>query len=207
MVFSYFFRIFIMKCFQMIHKGCIGRKQNETVAWQERERAYLEDLCAGRGIEIETLGVKRENLSLLEYKAAMREADAETKAVKSAAVLVSSLFGGEEYVKVKKADWNRIVTVFHKAVRQNHLVEKYEKKTARLEKRIDALNGRLDKLKRFVESGGLGEAFAEYLKSLAPKTIKQKLKEAKAEAAEQNWQRTDNIRRMPEKEKYQGQEL
>ena len=58
-----------------------------------------------------------------------------------------------------------------------------------------------------MESRGLGEAFAEYLKSLAPKTIKQRLKEAKAEAAEQNRQRADNIRRMPEKKKYQGQEL
>ena len=243
-----------------------SRKQNETVAWQERERAYLEDLCTRRGIEIETLGVKRENLSLPEYKAAMRkvealeeqaeqigsrnqeleaqtknlfqeiqkleeqerdsrdilkqhtlraselklmerEADAETKAVKSAAVPVNSLFGGEEYVKVKKADWNKIVNVFHKAVQQNHLVEKYEKKIAGLEKRIDALNGQLEKLKRFVESRGLGEAFAEYLKSLAPKTMRQKLKEAKAEAVEQNRQRADNIRRVPEKEKYQGQEL
>ena len=251
---------------QMGFAKAVSRKQNETVAWQERERAYLEDLCAGRGIEIETLGVKRENLSLPEYKAAMRkvealeeqaeqigsrnqelktqtenlfqeiqkleeqerdsrdilkqhtlraselklmerEADAEAKAVKSAAVPVSSLFGGEEYVKVKKTDWNKIVTVFHKAVQQNHLMEKYEKKIAGLEKRLDALNGQMEKLKRFVESRGLGEAFAEYLKSLAPKTIKQRLKEAKAEAAEQNRQRADNIRRMPEKKKYQGQEL
>ena len=136
-----------------------------------------------------------------------READAETKAVKSAAVPVSSLFGGEEYVKVKKTDWNKIVTVFHKAVQQNRLVEKYEKKIAGLEKRINALNGQLEKLKQFVESRGLGEAFAEYLKTLAPKSIMQKLKEAKAEAAEQNRQRADNIRRMPEKGKYQGQEL
>ncbi len=146
---------------QMGFAKAVSRKQNETVAWQERERAYLADLCAGRGIEIETLGVKRENLSLPEYKAAMRkvealeeqaeqigsrnqeleaqteelfqeirkleekerdsrdilkqhtlraselklmewEADAETKAVKSAAVPVNRLFGGKEYVKVKR---------------------------------------------------------------------------------------------------------
>ena len=136
-----------------------------------------------------------------------READAEAKAVKSAAVPVGSLFGGGEYVKVKKTDWNKIVNVFHKAVQQNHLVEKYKKKIAGLEKRLDALNGQTEKLKRFVESRGLGEAFTEYLKIFAPKSIKQRLKEAKAEAAEQNRQRADNIRRMPEKEKYQGQEL
>ena len=55
---------------QMGFAKAVSRKQNETVAWQERERAYLENLCAGRGIEIETLGIKRENLSLPEYKAA-----------------------------------------------------------------------------------------------------------------------------------------
>ena len=60
---------------QMGFAKAVSRKQNETVAWQERERAYLEDLCAERGIEIETLGVKRENLSLPEYKAAMRKVE------------------------------------------------------------------------------------------------------------------------------------
>ncbi len=142
-----------------------------------------------------------------ELKLMEREADAETREVKSAAVPVSSLFGGEEYVKVKKTDWNKIVNIFHKAVKQNHLVEKYEKKMAGLEKQIDALNDQMEKLKRFVESRGLGEAIAEYLKSLAPKSIKQRLKEAKAVAVEQSRQRAGNIRRMSEKEKYQGQEL
>ncbi len=73
------------------------------------------------------------------------------------------------------------MNVFHKAVQQNHLVEKYETKTAGREKRLDALNGQIEKLKRFVESRGLGDAFAEYLKSIAPKSIKQRLKEEKAE--------------------------
>lgn len=43
----------------------------------------------------------------------------------------------------------------------------------------------------------LGEAFTEFLKFLAPKTMRQKLKEAKAE---RNRQRADNIRCMLEKE-------
>lgn len=53
----------------------VSRKQNETVAWQERERAFLTELCREQGIEIEVLGIQRENLSLPEYKAAMREVE------------------------------------------------------------------------------------------------------------------------------------
>ena len=125
---------------QMGFAKAVSRKQNETVAWQEREREYLTELCREQGIEIEVHGVQRDDLSLPEYKAAMREleeleqqaealdkqieetevrekaakevlarhdlraetlkiaskeAAAETKGMKSAAVPISNLFGGE----------------------------------------------------------------------------------------------------------------
>ncbi len=60
---------------QMGFAKAVSRKQNETVAWQERERAYLTNLCREQGIEIEVLGIQRDNLSLPEYKAAMREVE------------------------------------------------------------------------------------------------------------------------------------
>ena len=140
---------------QMGFAKAVSKKENETVAWQKRERAYLTELCKEKGIEIEVLGIQRDNLSLPEYKAAMREvetleqqaekieihnrelalqaeelakqvdaleerdksnqeflakhdlrastlkviskeADAETKSMKSVAVPVNNLFGGEE---------------------------------------------------------------------------------------------------------------
>lgn len=244
---------------QMGFAKAVSRKQNETVAWQERERAYLTDLCREQGIEIEVLGIQRDNLSLPEYKAAMHEVEnleqqavaldkrnevleqqngdleqkaselhgqvqemesqnnelvlqaqklteqieeteakekaakealakhdlraemlkmisketsAETKNMKSAAVPVNNLFGGEEYVKVKKSDWNKILDAFSRAASRNHLLEKYEKKISSLEKKIETLNDQVEKLKRFVASRGLGEAFVGYVKSLAPKTMK-----------------------------------
>ena len=60
---------------QMGFAKAVSRKQNETVAWQERERGYLTELCREKGIEIEVLGVQRDNLSLPEYKTAMREVE------------------------------------------------------------------------------------------------------------------------------------
>ncbi len=54
----------------------VSRRQNETVAWQERERAFLTELCREQRIEIEVLGIQRENFFLPEYKAAMREVEA-----------------------------------------------------------------------------------------------------------------------------------
>ena len=279
---------------QMGFAKAVSRKQNETVAWQEREREYLTELCREQGIEIEVLGVHRDNLSLPEYKAAMhkveeleqqavaldrqneileqqndnleqqsselcgqvqaleaqnnelvlqaqklteqieeaeakekaakevlakhdlraetfkmisKEVAAETKSMKSVAVPVTNLFGSEEYVKVKKSDWNKILDAFSKAVSRNYLLEKYEKKISGLERKIATLTEQVEKLKRFVASRGLGEAFVEFVKSLAPKTMKQKLGEAKADAAEHNCQRKMNQQELIEKEKHWQQEL
>ena len=285
---------------QMGFAKAVSRKQNETVAWQEREREYLTELCREQGIEIEVLGVQRDNLSLSEYKAVMREVEeleqqavvldkrnedleqqnddlaqktaelrgqvqemevqnnelvlqaqklteqieeaekkekavkevlakhdlraetfkmiskevtAETKNMKSVAVPVTNLFGSEEYVKVKKSDWNKMLDAFSKAVSRNHLLEKYEKKISNLEKKISnlekkiaALTEQVEKLKRFVASRGLGEAFVEFIKSLSPKTMKQKLEDAKLDAVEHNRQRK-NQQALPEKNKQWQQEM
>ncbi len=274
---------------QMGFAKAVSRKQNETVAWQERERSYLTELCRERGIEIEALGIQRENLSLPEYKAAMREVEkleqqaealdsqnevlekqndalaqhtselatqaqemeahnnellmqaqelteqiekaeqkekeaneilakhdlraetfkaiskevnAETKKMKSVAVPITSLFGGEEYVKVKKSDWSMMLEAFGKAISRNHLLEKYEKKIADLEKRIVTLTDQVEKLKRFVASRGLGEAFVEFVNSLSPKTMKQKIEDAKVDVAEYNRQRR-NQQTLSEKKHWQ----
>ena len=279
---------------QMGFTKAVSRKQNETVAWQEREREYLTELCREQGIEIEVLGVQRDNLSLPEYKAAMRQVEeleqqavvldkrnealeqqnddlaqktaelrgqvqemevqnnelvlqaqklteqieeaeekekaakevlakhdlraetfkmiskevaAETKNMKSVAVPVTNLFGSEEYVKVKKSDWNKMLDAFSKAVSRNHLLEKYEKKISNLEKKIDTLTEQVEKLKRFVASRGLGEAFVEFIKSLAPMTMKQKLEEAKEDAAEHNRQRQGRRQDMVSKNKQRQQEM
>ncbi len=49
---------------QMGFARAVSRKQNQTVAWQERVREYLTELCREQGIEIEVIGVKRDNLTL-----------------------------------------------------------------------------------------------------------------------------------------------
>ena len=274
---------------QMGFAKAVSRKQNETVAWQEREREYPTELCREQGIEIEVLGIQRDNLSLPEYKAAMREVEqleqqavvldkrnealeqqnddfaqktselcgqvqemeaqnnelvlqaqklteqieeaeakekaakevlakhdlraetlkmiskevaAETKDMKSVVVPMTNLFGGEEYVKVKKSDWNKMLDAFGRAVSRNHLLEKYEKKIVGLEKRIETLTDQFEKLKRFVASRGLGEAFVEFVNSLSPKTMKQKIEDAKVDAAEYNRQRR-NQQTLSEKKHWQ----
>lgn len=88
-------------------------------------------------------------------KTIAKEADAETKNMKSVAVPVNHLFGGEEYVKVKKSDWNKIMDAFNRAVSRNHLLEKYEKKISALEKKTATLTDQIEKLKLFVASSTL----------------------------------------------------
>lgn len=53
----------------------ISNRLNETVAWQKREREHIQSLCEEKNIEIEIKGEKRENLSLPEYREAMKEVD------------------------------------------------------------------------------------------------------------------------------------
>jgi chromosome segregation ATPase len=44
--------------------------------WQQRERDHISALCKARGIETEVLGIVRDDYSIPEYKAAMREVEA-----------------------------------------------------------------------------------------------------------------------------------
>ena len=127
--------------------------------------------------------------------------------MKSVAVPVTNLFGSEEYVKVKKSDWNKMLDAFSKAVSRNHLLEKYEKKISSLEKKIATLTDQVEKLKRFVASRGLGEAFVEFVKSLAPKTMKQRLEDAKSDAMEHNQQRKNNQQDIVKENKQWQQEM
>ena len=127
--------------------------------------------------------------------------------MKSVAVPVTNLFGSEEYVKVKKSDWNKMLDAFSKAVSRNHLLEKYEKKISNLEQKIAALTNQVEKLKRFVASRGLEEAFVEFVKSLAPRTMKQRLEDAKSDAMEHNQQRKNNQQDIVKKNKQWQQEM
>lgn len=90
---------------------------------------------------------------------------------------------------------------FNWAVSRNHLLEKYEKKISALEKKTATLTDQIEKLKQFVASRGLGEAFVEFVKALAPKSFKQKLEEMKADVAERNQQRRTTQQKMLDKKK------
>lgn len=221
----------------------------DRLAWQQRERAYLTELCQEKGIDVEVLGIQRDNLTLPEYKAAMRkveklehqaveieennqrlaeqaeklvdqiakldekekdnknvlkkyglradtlktiakETEKDTKKLKSAAIPVSNILGSEEYVKVKKSDWEKIIDAFSRAVSRNKLLEKYEKKIVALEKKVADVSGLLDKMKQFISNRGLGEAFAEFVKSLEPKTMKERLTEKQKVVKEQTQQKS-----------------
>lgn len=246
---------------QMGFAKAVSKKENETVAWQQRERAFLTELCQEKGIDVEVLGIQRDNLSLPEYKAAMRkveklehqaveidennqrlaeqaeklvdqiakldekekdnknvlkkydlradtlktiakETEKDTKKLKSAAIPVSNIFGSEEYVKVKKSDWEKIIDVFSRAVSRNKLLEKYEKKIVALEKKVSDVSGLLDKMKQFISNRGLGEAFAEFVKSLEPKTMKERLTEKQKVVKEQTQQKSMHTQEHGTSRKY-----
>ena len=180
-------------------------QNNELVLQAQKLTEQIEEAAAKEEAAKEVLA--KHDLRAETFKMISKEVAAETKSMKSVAVPVTNLFGNEEYVKVKKSDWNKILDAFNKAVSRNHLLEKYEKKISNLEKKIDALTDQVEKLKRFVASRGLGEAFVEFVISLAPKTMKQRLNDAKSEADVHNRQREMPERGQTEKSKRWQQEM
>lgn len=250
-----------------------GRYDNETIAWEKREREYVTQLCQECGIEVEIKGDKRDNLTLPEYKDVMRkveklqeqaevldkqneeleqkkeilgqqaeelhnqvqekkekykeltlrekklfqkieklektekekqkildknelristlkmiekEVGTEIKKVKSIATPVNNFFGREEYVKVKKSDWENIEDAFGSALSTNNLLDKYENKIEHLEEKIEKLNDLMGKTKKFIKINGLLEAFQDFLKQSEKESIKIKLEEKKLESKEYN---------------------
>ena len=250
-----------------------SRNENETVAWQKREREYLTELCWEQGIEIDVLGISRDNLTLPEYKVAMRkvesleeqadkikennmeqsheniqlkvearklnadveqleertvelarqielletkekeqqeridkygvradgidkiskEVSAEVKNVKAAATPIKSIFGGEEYVKVKKSEWSRIVATFEKALTRNKLLDKYEAKIAELEKTVDYLKTRVEKftnrikeMKKFLMEKNLLHEFLNLTRKPEQETMQDRIDRKNAEARARN---------------------
>ncbi len=180
-------------------------KNNELVLQSQKLTVQIEKAEVKERVAKEVL-VNRD-LRAETFKMISKEVAAETKSMKSVVVPVTNLFGSEEYVKVKKSDWNKILDAFSKAVSRNHLLEKYEKKISGLERKIDMLTDQVEKLKRFVASRGLGEAFVEIVKLLGPKTMKQRLEDAKSEADVHNRQREMLERGQAEKCKRWQQEV
>ena len=180
-------------------------KNNELVLQAQKLTEQIEEAEVKEKAAKEVL--LKHDLRAETFKMISKEVAAETKNMKSVAVPVTNLFGSEEYVKVKKSDWNKILDAFSKAASRNHLLEKYEKKISGLERKIDMLTDQVEKLKRFVASRGLGEAFVEIVKLLGPKTMKQRLEDAKSEADVHNRQREMLERGQAEKCKRWQQEV
>ena len=180
-------------------------KNKELVLQAQRLTKQIEETEAKEKAAKEVL--LKHDLRAETFKMISKEVAAETKSMKSVVVPVTNLFGSEEYVKVKKSDWNKILDAFSKAASRNHLLEKYEKKISGLERKIDMLTDQVEKLKRFVASRGLGEAFVEIVKLLGPKTMKQRLEDAKSEADVHNRQREMLERGQAEKCKRWQQEV
>ena len=134
--------------------------------------------------------LKKYDLRADTLKTIAKETEKDTKKLKSAAIPVSNIFGSEEYVKVKKSDWEKIIDAFGRAVSRNKLLEKYEKKIVALEKKVSDVSGLLDKMKQFISNRGLGEAFAEFVKSLEPKTMKERLTEKQKVVKKQTQQKS-----------------
>lgn len=131
-----------------------------------------------------------------------KEVSAEVKNVKAAATPIKSIFGVEEYVKVKKSEWSRIMATFEKALTRNKLLDKYEAKIAELEKTVDYLKTRVEKftnrikeMKKFLTEKDLLHEFLNLTRKPEQETMQDRIDRKNAEAREKNEQTDRDGRR------------
>ena len=97
-----------------------GKNDNETMHWQQREREFITNLCRERGLDIEVLGIKRNDYSIPEYKAAMRAVDA-----------------AEAEIEILNQEKEEIESLFEKS--ENHVISNIEKISSQ-EKMLEDIN-------------------------------------------------------------------
>lgn len=202
----------LTKAFQeMGFDKATGKCDNETMAWQKREREHLQNLCKEQGIEIETLGVKRDNYTLPEYKEAIKATSVlqeqvteirkqvkkdkltadkyalkaeslkkveqaikeDEKDIKGVAAPIKGFLSNEEYVKIKKDDWEHILGAYRWAKSREKLLNQYEDTISAKDKIISKLETFKKNCLAFLSKLGLLEKFNEFI---SPKSIKKELK-------------------------------
>lgn len=202
----------LTKAFQeMGFDKATGKRDNETMAWQKREREHLQNLCKEQGIEIETLGVKRDNYTLPEYKEAIKATSElqeqvteirkqvkkdkltadkyalkaeslkkveqaikeDEKDIKGVAAPIKGFLINEEYVKIKKDDWEHILGAYRWAKSREKLLNQYEDTISAKDKIISKLETFKKNCLAFLSKLGLLETFNEFI---SPKSIKKELK-------------------------------
>ena len=146
----------------------------ELLEVKEKEQQDRIDKYGIRADSIDTIG---------------KEVSAAVKKAKAAATPGKSLFGGEEYVKVKRSEWDSIITTFEKAVQKTSFLDRYEEKIAELEKTVDYLNTRMEKftnrikeMKKFLTEKNMLHEFLNLTRKPEQETIQERIDRKNAEA-------------------------
>lgn len=117
-------------------ESAVSKKDNETVHWQIKERAYLEELCHEKGIEIETIGIDRDNYTLPEYKAAMKaieDKEAEIEILNTQIAETEAIINGFDNLKAENEDQIKEQEEYLKQVKED--VEKSQKQLDTIKER------------------------------------------------------------------------
>lgn len=154
-----------------IKTSVLEQTADKIQAKTEREKA-----------ELAKYDLKAETLKTVE-----REVNADMKKTKSMAVpTTKGILDREEYVKIKKSDWDKILEGMKWAVINKKVVEKYEKKIIALENKLTRITQVFKQLKKFLVVNELTEAWNKFIE---PKSIIRKLGEHQKAIQEQGSQK------------------
>jgi peptidoglycan hydrolase CwlO-like protein len=118
----------------------IGKNDTETMHWQKRERDHIAELCKTRGIETEVLGIVRDNYTIPEYKAAMREKEAAEAEIE---ILHSEK---EEAISLINATGSQIQSNYEVIDEQEEELKYIEKRIEEAEQKIRAKQEEIDSI-------------------------------------------------------------
>ena len=166
---------------------------------------------SGNGVGIQTDNLRTADTECFRTKGAVnnkaaKKADKELQNLCKDITSHTTLFSGEEYVKVPKGTWDKILEY----CRQGLIAEKWnilfedtigkvrnalEEKAQVLTNKLMEVEAELDKVFRFIKDQGMMSQYEEYAR---PKTMKEKLdiaKEKAKELSEKNKNRNGNIQK------------
>ena len=168
----------------------IENKKEEVASLEEQASAITETMEQVIATRDEVVNEASEALARLEkYNFTEKELKLAEKTAKKdskvpVAVPVNNPFSSKEYMKVEKSDWDQAQKVIKKATTMETAMQNMAQENATLKSKISGLEEQIGKLKKFIEKNDLLGKFKEFLKSLEPVSMAERIGAARKESAE-----------------------
>ena len=181
-----------------ILKGQKEEAVSEIASLKEEQKDLIADAKKGKA-EIEkdirdaSKELSRYHLTKEVMESVNREVKAEISHAKGQAVISKSPLSKEEYVKVPKGLWDKMLSAYEWALRHFKSVDQLTKTVRSLKSEVSELKSKLNKYQSFIKEQGLLEALEEFLHPKRRSVLKE-LEKTRKELDEFQKERNDVVK-------------